>query len=122
MGLSIPGRGVQAPTLGYELDSFQVQALDELGRNTMSRNNADNAAAAGLVTPREEAVGVGINPPYLPGHEFMLPGVNAVLILEFAHRMTHYPISSPSPLQAALVTVSFFPQVLAPGIPIRSMC
>ncbi len=43
----------------------------------MSPNNADNAAAAGLVTPCEEAVGVGINPPYLPGHEFMLPGVTA---------------------------------------------
>ena len=75
MGWSIPGRGMQAPTLGYKLDSFQVQALDELGRNTMSPNNADNAAAAGLVTPCKEAVGVGINPPYLPGHEFMLPGV-----------------------------------------------
>jgi hypothetical protein len=30
MGLSIPGRGVQAPTLGYELDSFQVQAMMSL--------------------------------------------------------------------------------------------
>ncbi len=77
MGLSIPVRGVQAPTLGYELDSFQMQALDELGQNTVSPNNADDAAAAGLVTPCEEAVWVGINPPYLPGHEFMLPGVTA---------------------------------------------
>jgi hypothetical protein len=75
MGLSIPGRGMQASTLGYELDSFQVQALDELGWNTMFLNNADDATAAGLVSPCEEAVGVGINPPYLPGHEFMLPGV-----------------------------------------------
>jgi hypothetical protein len=77
MGLSIPGRGVQAPTLGYELYSFQVQVLDELGWNTVSPNNADNATAAGLVTPREEAVEAGTNPPYLPGHDFMLPGVTA---------------------------------------------
>ncbi len=62
IGLSMPGRGVQAPTLGYELDSFQVQALDELGQNTVSQNNTDNAAAAGLVTPCEVA-GVGINLP-----------------------------------------------------------
>jgi hypothetical protein len=50
--------------------------VDEFGRNTMSPSNADNAATAGLVIPHEEA-GVGINPPYLPGHEFMLPGVTA---------------------------------------------
>ncbi len=42
----------------------------------MSPNNADNAATAGLVLPHEVAE-VGINPPYLPGHEFMLPGVTA---------------------------------------------
>jgi hypothetical protein len=76
MGLSMPGREVQAPMLGYELDSFKVQALEELGWNTVSPNNAGNAAAAGLVTPREVA-GVGINPPYLPANEFMLPGVTA---------------------------------------------
>jgi hypothetical protein len=76
MGLSMPGRGVRAPTLGYNIDSFQVQALDELGRNTVSPNNAGNAAAAGHVTPCEVA-GVGINPPHLPGHEFVLPGVTA---------------------------------------------
>ncbi len=74
MGLSMPGRGVQAPTLGNELDSFQVQALDELGWNTVSPNNAGNAATAGLINPREVA-GVEIDPPYLLGHEFMLPGV-----------------------------------------------
>ncbi len=62
--------------MGNVLDSFQVQALDELGWNTMSPNDADNAAAAGLVTPCEVA-GVGINPPYLLGHKFMLPGVTA---------------------------------------------
>jgi hypothetical protein len=27
MGLSIPGRGVQAPTLGYKLDSFQIVSV-----------------------------------------------------------------------------------------------
>ncbi len=53
-----------------------MQALDELGWNTVSPNNAGNAAAAGLITPLEVA-GVEINPPYLPGHEFMLPGVTA---------------------------------------------
>jgi hypothetical protein len=42
----------------------------------MSLNNTDNAAAAGLVTPCEEA-GVGIDPPYFTGHELMLPGVTA---------------------------------------------
>ncbi len=76
MGLSMPGRGVQASMVGYKLDSFQVQALDELGQNTMSLNNADNAAAAGLFTPREVA-GVEINPTHLTGHELMLPGVTA---------------------------------------------
>ena len=54
MGLAMPGRGVQAPTLGFELDSFQVQALAELGQNTVSPfNHADNAAAPGRITPRE---------------------------------------------------------------------
>ncbi len=53
-----------------------MQVLEELGQNTVSPNNAGNAAAAGLVTPHEVA-GVGINPRYLPGHEFMLPGVTA---------------------------------------------
>ena len=60
-GLAMPGRGVQAPRfLGFELDPFQVQALDELGQNTMSPNNAGNAAAgrvtpceSGQITPRE---------------------------------------------------------------------
>ncbi len=42
----------------------------------MSLNNAGNASADGFITPREVA-GVGINPPYLPGHEFVLPGVTA---------------------------------------------
>ncbi len=98
MGLAMPGRGVQAPTLGFELDPFQVQALDELGQNTVSRtpNDAGNATAPGCITPHEsggritprEAGGgsaftpvpgmMGINPPpHLPGHEFLLPGVTA---------------------------------------------
>jgi len=93
--LAIPGRGVQAPTLGFELDPFQVQALDELRQNTVSPNNAGNAAALGRITPRESGritpreaggsaftpvPGVGINrpPPHLLGHEFLLPaGVTA---------------------------------------------
>ncbi len=60
MGLAMPRRGVQALTLEFELDPFQVQALDELGQNTMSPNNAGNAAAgrvtpceSGQITPRE---------------------------------------------------------------------
>ena len=93
MGLAMPGRGVQAPTLGFELDSFQEQALDELGQNTVSPFNAGNAAAPGRINPSEsgrisprEAGGsaftpvpvVGINPPpHLPGHEFLLSGVTA---------------------------------------------
>ena len=96
MGLAMPGRGVQAPGfLGFELDPFQVQALDELGQNTVSPNNVGFAAAppghitpreSGRITPREAGgsaftpvPGVGINlpPPHLPGHEFLLPGVTA---------------------------------------------
>jgi len=96
MGLAMPGKGVQAPRfLGFELDPFQVQALDELGQNTVSPNNAGFAAAppgritpreSGRITPREAGgsaftpvPGVGINlpPPHLPGHEFLLPGVTA---------------------------------------------
>ena len=96
MGLAMPGRGVQAPTLGFELDPFQVQALDELGQNTVSPfNHAGNAAAPGRITPRESGritprevggsaftpvPGVGINlpPPHLPGHDFLLTaGVTA---------------------------------------------
>ena len=93
MGLAMPGRGVQAHTLGFELDAIQVQALDELGQNTVSPNDAGNATAPGRITPCESGritprkargsaftpvPGVGINPPpYLPGHEFLLPGVTA---------------------------------------------
>ena len=95
MGLAMPGRGVQAPTLGFELDPFQVQALDELGQNTVSPFNAGNDVAPGRITPRESGritpweaggsaftpvPGVGINlpPPHLPGHDFLLPaGVTA---------------------------------------------
>ena len=45
MGLAMPRRDAQALTLEFELDPFQVQALDELGQNTMSPNNAGNATA-----------------------------------------------------------------------------
>ena len=95
MGLAMPGRGVQAATFGFELDSFQVQTLDELGQNTVSPFNAGYAAAPGRITPRESGritpreaggsaftpvPGMGINlpPPHLPGHDFLLPaGVTA---------------------------------------------
>jgi hypothetical protein len=88
----------------------------------MSPNNADNAAAAGLVTPCKEAVGVGINPPYLPGHEFMLTGVTAgnnIGICSSDDTLSHQQSFVAA---GGLVTVSFFPQVLTPGIPIRLMC
>ncbi len=39
MGLTIPARGIQPPTLVFELDCFQVEALEELGQNTVSPNN-----------------------------------------------------------------------------------
>ena len=89
MGLAMPGRGVQAPTLGFELDPFQVQALDELGQNTVSPFNAGNAVAreSGRITPWEvggsaftpvSGVGINLPPPHLPGHDFLLPaGVTA---------------------------------------------
>jgi len=99
MGLTMPGGGVQAPTLGFDLDPFQIQALDELGRNTVSPNNATDGRVTprgnGRVTPRKggtsaftplpatgpanhatvEAGILGINPPvpHLPGHDFGIP-------------------------------------------------
>jgi hypothetical protein len=100
MSLTMPGRGVQTPTLGFNLDPFQVQALDELGQNTRSPNNAGNALDGRVSTPREGcrvtprdrgssaftpvrgdnyapvAAEMRINPPHLPGHDFMLPGVD----------------------------------------------
>jgi hypothetical protein len=39
MGLTILARGVQPLTLDFELDCFQVEALEELGQNTVSPNN-----------------------------------------------------------------------------------
>ena len=115
MGLAMPGRGVQAPTLGFELDPFQVQALDGLGQNTVSPNDAGNAAAPGRITPSEsgrisprEAGGsaftpvpvVGINPPpHLPGHEFLLSGVTAGVNLGI--RLTNATTSRQQSLIAA---------------------
>jgi hypothetical protein len=126
MGLAMPG-GVQAPTLGFELDPFQVQALDELGQNTMSPNNAGNAAAPGRITPRESGritpweaggsaytpvPGVGINPPpplISQGMSFCFQQESLqVLILGFARQMQQPHVNSPSLLPKALVTVSFF--------------
>jgi hypothetical protein len=101
MSLAMPGQGVQALTLGFNLDCFQMQALDELGWNTVSPSNGGNAApghitprksghaAAGRITPRESGhttpweIGsaitprVGINPPNLPGNDVLLQGATA---------------------------------------------
>jgi hypothetical protein len=113
MGLSMPGRGVQAPTLGYKLDSFQVQALEELGRIIVSPSNAGDAAAAGLVTPCEVA-GVGMKPSFSRGMSLGFRESLQALILGFACQMTQHPIStSPSSLQALLSAMLFFPQALA---------
>ena len=59
-----------------------MQVLEELGQNTVSPNNAGNAAAAGLVTPHEVA-GVGINPPHLPGNDTLHQGATANVNREF---------------------------------------
>ncbi len=67
MGLTVPARGVQPPTLGFELDRFQLEVLEELGQNTVlpystisptgctSTNKIEGGAAA--FTP--VAAGVG---------------------------------------------------------------
>ena len=52
MGLTIPAQGVQPPTLDFPLDNFQVQALAELGQNTVSPFNPSNSTAGPTVTPR----------------------------------------------------------------------
>jgi len=52
MGLTIPVRGVQPPTLDFPLDNFQVQALAELGQSTVSPFNPSNSTAGPTVTPR----------------------------------------------------------------------
>jgi hypothetical protein len=39
IGLTIPAQGVQPPTLDFELDRFQLEALEELGQNTISPNS-----------------------------------------------------------------------------------
>jgi hypothetical protein len=89
MGLAMPGQGVlQAPMLGFNLDCFQMLALDELGRNTVTPNNSCNAPP-GRITPRKSGhttpqemgsafmPGVGINPPHLPGNDFLHQGATA---------------------------------------------
>ena len=119
MGLAMPGRGVQAPTLGFELDSFQVQALDELGQNTVSPfNHTGNAAAPGRITPRESGritpreaggsafipvPGVGINlpPPHLPGHDFLLPAGGVTAGVNLGIRSTNATTSRQQSLVAA---------------------
>ena len=118
MGLAMPGRGVQAPTLGFELDSFQVQVLDELGQNAVSPFNAGNAAAPGRITPRESGritpreaggsaftpvPGVGINlpPPHLPGHDFLLPAGGVTAGVNLGIRSTNATTSRQQSLVAA---------------------
>ena len=119
MGLAMPGRGVQAPTLGFELDSFQVQALDELGQNTVSPfNHTGNAAAPGRITPRESGritpreaggsaftpvPGLGINlpPPHLPGHDFLLPAGGVTAGVNLGIRSTNATTSRQQTLVAA---------------------
>jgi hypothetical protein len=65
---------------------------------------------------------VGINPPYLPGHEFMLLGVTAGVNLGICS------LDDTTFRQQSFVAAGgigdrvVFPQVLASGIPIRSMC
>lgn len=78
MGLTIPARGVQPPTLDFHLDNFQVQALAELGQNTVSPlNPSDSTAVLPTVTPRMrvsaftpvqgQGVQAGNNLPVHPG-------------------------------------------------------
>ena len=78
MGLTIPARGVQPPTLDFPLDSFQVQALAELGQNTVSPFNFSNSTAGRTtVTPhvrgsaftpvQGQGVQAGNNLPVHPG-------------------------------------------------------
>jgi hypothetical protein len=52
MGLTIPVRGVQPPTLDFPLDNFHLQALAELGQNTVSPFNPSNSTDGPTVTPR----------------------------------------------------------------------
>jgi hypothetical protein len=47
MGLSMPSRGVQPPTLDFALNNFQVQALAELGQNSVSPANPSGTTTAG---------------------------------------------------------------------------
>jgi hypothetical protein len=85
MGLTIPARRVQPPTLDFELDCFQLEVLEELGQNTVSPNSTisptgrtsttTNAGGASVFTPVEAEVGasafipvaVGGNNPTRPG-------------------------------------------------------
>jgi hypothetical protein len=53
MGLSMPLQGVQPPTLDFALNNFQVQALAELGQNSVSLANPSDTTTAGQVTPCE---------------------------------------------------------------------
>ncbi len=53
MGLNMPSRGVQPPILDFALNNFQVQALAELGQNSVSPANPSGTTTAGCITPRD---------------------------------------------------------------------
>ncbi len=132
MGLTMPRQGILAPTLGFDLACFQ-----------MHPNNGGNAApgritpcqsvhaAAGCITSRESGhttpqemgsefmSGVGINPPHLPGNDFLHQGATAGVNLGFCSLDAATSCQQPLMPQAASATVLFFQQATAPGIQIR---
>jgi hypothetical protein len=54
MGLTMPSQGAQPPTLDFAHDHFQVQALTELGQNSVFPANPSDTTA-GCITPRDGA-------------------------------------------------------------------
>jgi hypothetical protein len=67
MGLTIPARGIQPPTLDFELDHFRLEALEELGQNNVLLNStisptgrtSTNSIAGGAHAYTPVAAGVG---------------------------------------------------------------
>jgi hypothetical protein len=51
MGLTMHSQGAQPPTLDFALNNFQVQALAELGQNSVSPANPSGTTTAGCITP-----------------------------------------------------------------------
>jgi hypothetical protein len=100
MGLTFPARGVQPPTLGFELGRFQLEALEELGQNTLSPNSTSSptgctstntiAGEAAAFTPVAAGVGasafipvvVGGNNPTGPGLPTFFVNANTTLSVE----------------------------------------